>query len=99
MKRVMKVEIITDSIEVENVAKLLDEIGVYGYSIINDVVGKGSRGVRSDYELTGLFKNSYIMVVCNEVEMHKIAEAIRPIIRKFGGLCIVSDVVMSIGKK
>ena len=99
MKLVMKIEIITDSLEVESIAKLLDEIGVSGYSIINDVVGKGSRGVRSGYELTELFKNSYIMVVCDEKEMDKIVEAIRPIIKKFGGVCIVSDVVMRISKK
>jgi nitrogen regulatory protein PII len=98
MKLVMKVEIITDALEVENVTKLLDEIGVSGYSIIEDVIGKGHRGVRSGDELTDLFKNTYIMVVCNEVEMHKIVEAIRPIIKKFGGMCIVSDVVMRIHK-
>lgn len=98
MKLVMKVEIITDALEVENVTKLLDEIGVSGYSIIKDVTGKGHRGVRSGDELTDLFKNNYIMVVCNEVEMHKIVEAIRPIIKKFGGMCIVSDVVMRIHK-
>ena len=98
MKLVMKVEIITDALEVENVTKLLDEIGVSGYSIIEDVIGKGHRGVRSGYELTDLFKNTYIMVVCNEVEMHKIVEAIRPIIKKFGGMRIVSDVVMRIHK-
>ena len=96
MKPVSKVEIIIDSVEVDNVVKLLDEIGVTGYSIINDVVGKGSRGVRSGYELTDLFKNSYIMVVCDEKEMHMIVEAIRPIVKKFGGICIVSDVVMRI---
>ncbi len=95
----MKVEIITDSLEVENIAKLLDEIGVSGYSIINNVVGKGNRGIRSGYELTELFKNSYIMVVCEEIEMHKIVEAIRPIIKKFGGVCIVSDVIMRIHRK
>lgn len=98
MKPVSKVEIIIDAVEVDNVTKLLDEIGVSGYSIIHDVVGKGNRGIRSGYELTNLFKNSYIMIVCNEVEMHKIVEAIRPIIKKFGGICIVSDVVMRIHK-
>ena len=36
------------------------------------------------------------MVVCEEKEMHKIVEAIRPIIKKFGGVCIVSDVIMRI---
>lgn len=96
MKQVVKVEIIIDSIEVGNVVKLLDEVGVSGYSIIENVVGKGSRGVRSGYELTELFKNSYIMVVCNQVEMHKTVEAIRPIIKKFGGLCIVSDVILQV---
>ncbi|GAN34006.1 MAG: transcriptional regulator [Candidatus Brocadia sp. AMX2] len=96
MKPVSKVEIIIDSLEVEHVVKFLDEIGVSGYSIINDVVGKGHRGVRSGYEFAELFKNSYIMVVCEEKEMHKIVEAIRPIIKKFGGVCIVSDVIMRI---
>lgn len=98
MKPVSKVEIIIDALEVEHVVKLLDEIGVSGYSIINDVIGKGHRGVRSGYEFADLFKNSYIMVVCEEKEMHKIVEAIRPIIKKFGGMCIVSDVVMRIHK-
>lgn len=99
MKPVSKVEIIIDSLEVENVVKLLDEIGVSGYSIINDVVGKGHRGVRSGYEFAELFKNSYIMVVCEEKEMHRIVEAIRPIIKKFGGVCIVSDVIMRIHRE
>ncbi len=98
MKPVSKVEIIIDALEVEHVVKFLDEIGVSGYSIINDVIGKGHRGVRSGYEFADLFKNSYIMVVCDEKEMHRIVEAIRPIIKKFGGICIVSDVVMRVHK-
>lgn len=93
----MKVEIITDALEVEGIVKLLDEVGVSGYSIISkEVTGKGRRGIRSGDKLTDLFKNSYIMVVCNEVEMHKIVEAIRPVIKKFGGVCIVSEVVLRI---
>lgn len=96
MKPVSKVEIIIDALEVEHITKFLDEIGVSGYSIINDVIGKGHRGVRSGDALTDLFKNSYIMVVCEEKEMHMIVEAIRPIVKKFGGLCIVSDVIMRI---
>jgi nitrogen regulatory protein PII len=99
MKPVSKVEIIIDSLEVGNVVKLLDEVGVSGYSIINNVVGKGERGVRTGDAFTDLFKNSYIMVVCEEKEMHKIVEAIRPVIKKFGGICIVSDVIMRIHRK
>jgi nitrogen regulatory protein PII len=97
MKKLVKVEIITDALEVESIIKLLDEVGVSGYSIISrDVTGKGKRGIRSGDKLTELFKNSYVMVVCNEVEMHKIVEAVRPVIKKFGGVCIVSDVILRI---
>lgn len=97
MKKVMKVEIITDALEVESIIKLLDEVGVSGYSVISrDVTGKGMRGIRSGDKLTDLFKNSYVMVVCNEVEMYKVVEAVRPVIKKFGGVCIVSDVILRI---
>ncbi|MEK6729041.1 MAG: hypothetical protein AABY74_11280 [Planctomycetota bacterium] len=37
------------------------------------------------------------MVVCNEKEMNTIVEAVCPIIHKFGGICIVSDVIQRIG--
>lgn len=63
------------------------------------MAGKGSRGVRTGDVFTDLFKSSYILVVCDEKTMHKIVEAIRPIIRKFGGICIVSDVIMRIHRK
>lgn len=99
MKPVAKVEIIIDSMEVKNVMKLLDEVGVSGYSIINNVVGKGSRGVMTGDVFTDLFESSYVLVVCEEKEMHRIVEAIRPIINKFGGICIVSDVVLRIHRK
>jgi nitrogen regulatory protein PII len=99
MKPVSKVEIIIDSLELKNVVKLLDEVGVSGYSIIEDVIGKGSRGVRSADVFTDLFKSSYVLVVCEEKTMHKIVEAINPIIKKFGGICIVSDVIMRINRK
>ena len=38
------------------------------------------------------------MVVCNEKEMNTIVEAVCPIINKFGGICIVSDVIQRIGR-
>ena len=32
-----------------------------------------------------------IMTICNEEQEHQIAEAIRPILEKYGGVCIVCD--------
>jgi hypothetical protein len=31
------------------------------------------------------------MLICNEIETKKVVEAVRPIISKYGGICIVSD--------
>ncbi len=98
MKHACKVEIVTDAIKLDSIVKLLDEIGVSGYSIIKGVEGKGTSGARSGDGLTELFKNDYIIVICNEKQMNTIVEAVCPIIHKFGGICIVSDVIQRIGR-
>ena len=99
MKYAKKVEIVIDALEVNAVVKILDEIKVSGYSIIRDVIGKGSRGVRGGDEFTDLFKNSYIMVLCEEKEMYTIVTAVTPIIKKFGGVCITSDVIVAASRR
>ncbi|MDR4507602.1 MAG: transcriptional regulator [Candidatus Brocadiaceae bacterium] len=97
MKIRKKVEIVTDSLDVAEVIALLDEIGVSGYTIINNVEGKGGRGLRIGDGLTDMLRNTYIMVVCNDKDVYRIVEAISPIRKKFGGICIVSDVVVISG--
>jgi nitrogen regulatory protein PII len=91
VQNVKKIEIITNSLELERVLKILDRAGVSGYTIIEDVTGKGHRGrVIDDLEGHAL-TNGYIMTICNEEQEHQLVEALRPIIKKYGGLCIVSD--------
>lgn len=91
MEAAKKVEIICDSVEVKNVIAILEATGVTGYTIIRDVVGKGGRGIRSGDELTDVFKNSMIITVCNPQLIPAVVEAIRPILKRFGGVCLVSD--------
>jgi nitrogen regulatory protein PII len=91
MQAAKKVEIICDALEVKNVLKLLEDFGVGGYTIIRDVVGKGERGMRAGDDLTEVFKNSWILTVCSEEKIPPLVEAIRPILKKFGGICLVSD--------
>jgi len=89
---VKKVEIIINSLELQKVLKILDHIGVSGYTIIEDVTGKGYRGrVIDDLEGHAL-TNGYVMTICNEEQERQIAEAVRPIIKKYGGVCIAADV-------
>jgi nitrogen regulatory protein PII len=91
VQNVKKIEIITNSLELEKVLKILDHAGVSGYTIIEDVTGKGHRGrVINDLESHAL-TNGYVMTICSEEQEHQLVEAIRPIIKKYGGVCIVTD--------
>ena len=91
MQTVKKIEIITNSLELQKVLEILDHAGVSGYTIIEDVTGKGHRGrVMNDLESHAL-TNGYVMTICDQEKEHQVVEAIRPIIKKYGGVCIVSD--------
>jgi nitrogen regulatory protein PII len=91
MQAVKRVEIITDALQMRHVTALLEEIGVSGYTIFRDVVGKGGRGMQSGDELSDAFKNSYLLTACSAERAQKITDAIRPILARRGGLCLVSD--------
>lgn len=71
---------------------ILEKAGVSGYTVIEDVTGKGDRGrVINDFA-TQTFTNSYVMSICTEQQKQKLVEVTEPILTKFGGVCIVSDV-------
>lgn len=91
MEIVKKVEIVTTSLEMTKVLEVLEEVGITGYTVIRDVVGKGDRGTASDDLEQDILSNRYVMTVCTEDQERILVEAIRPILKKFGGVCIVSD--------
>jgi nitrogen regulatory protein PII len=91
MRPVKRVEIITDALQMRHITTLLEEIGVSGYTIFRDVVGKGGRGIQSGDELSDAFKNSYLLTACSAERAERIVEAIQPILARRGGLCLVSD--------
>jgi hypothetical protein len=43
-------------------------------------------------EITDTFKNSYIFTVCDEETAKKIEDGIIPLLKKYGGICVISDV-------
>jgi nitrogen regulatory protein PII len=92
MIKMKKVEIIIEALEIENITSILESIGVSGYTIINDISGRGGRGNRLADELTDVFKNKYIFTICEESKVSEIIESVRPILKKVGGICLVSDV-------
>jgi nitrogen regulatory protein PII len=88
---VRRIEIIIDALELPEVLKLLEAAGVSGYTVIRDATGKGERGTRGGDELSGAFNNSYVMTACPPEQVSTIVETLRPILKRFGGVCLVSD--------
>ncbi len=91
MQTIKRVEIVTDSLEMQAVIEMIESLGITGYTLIREVLGKGERGIQSGDELTGVFKNSLLLVACTAGEVPGLVEAIRPILKKRGGICLVSD--------
>ena len=91
MEAVKRIEIIIDTREMREVCRTLEALGVSGYSVIRDVTGRGDRGVQSGDELTDVFKNSLLLTACPEESVPEIVAAIRPLLRRHGGICLVSD--------
>ena len=91
MQAVKRVEIVTDTIELDRVLELLEEAGVSGYTVIRNAEGKGHRGVRSGDDVTRVFQNSYVLSACTAEQVEKVVEAIRPVLKRVGGVCLVSD--------
>jgi hypothetical protein len=55
------------------------------------ITGSGDRGrVIDDLESTAL-TNVYVLSVCHQEKEQEVVGAITPILKKYGGICIVSD--------
>lgn len=91
MQNVKRIEIITNALEMREVCGALEAHGVTGYSMMRGVTGRGERGVQAGDELSGAFNNSYLLTACAPEKVEELVETVRPILRKSGGICLVSD--------
>ncbi len=88
LQSVKKVEIIVNYLEVAAVLKILKKNTIVNYTVINNVSGSGEHGYSGD----DLITNSYIMIICTELEMaEKLSIAMKPLLKKMGGIFIVTD--------
>ena len=93
MKPVKRVEIVVEAAEINHFLALLKQVGVVGYSIIRHVGGRGERGERRPDEFVYEVENVYFIVACDEVQAEALVAAIRPMLVKSGGMCLVSDAI------
>jgi len=98
MKPVKRVEIVVEAAEVNHFLALLKQVGVSAYSIIRHVGGRGERGERRPDEFVYELENVYFIVACDEAQAEALVAAIRPMLVKSGGMCLVSDAIWVIHK-
>jgi nitrogen regulatory protein PII len=91
MKPVKRVEMVVDALEVPHLLERLSHIDINAYTVIRDAHGKGERGTRGGDVFSGTFDNSYIVIACTEEQSRQLVETVRPILKRLGGICLVSD--------
>ena len=91
MELVKRIEIVTLSLEIGRLCRALERVGVNAYTVIDDARGKGDRGIRGNDELSNVFKNSVLLTTCVPDDLDRVLDVVRPILQRFGGVCLVSD--------
>jgi nitrogen regulatory protein PII len=90
---VNRIEMIVASQEVEKILAVLEAVGVPGYTLIRDVVGKSNTGrVSDDLNLgSSRLSNVFIICYCASEQVKPIVEKVKPILNKYGGVCYLSE--------
>lgn len=91
MQPVKRIEIVVDSPEIPELLSVLRAQGIRGYTLFTHLRGSGDRGDRLDDEPNGGNGNSCLVIAARPDAVAGIIEAIRPILRRRGGMCLISD--------
>jgi nitrogen regulatory protein PII len=91
VRSVKKVEITIPAIELKKITKIIDRAGITDYTVIKNVTGKGERGnIVDDLEIADM-GGDYILAICDESNLQELIDGVRPLLKKYGGMCIISD--------
>jgi PII-like signaling protein len=94
MYPVKKVEVIVNTaLEQRLLPRLLERMQVAGYSVLRNVTGMGPTGRQEGDLLVDVEENSYVIIFIEPERLEALVDAIRPVIRQYGGQCVVSDAV------
>ncbi len=92
MQALKKVEIIIDYMELPRLLDRLQKEGLaVDYTVIKEAVGSGGRGKRTGDSFLGELTNSYLLIACSEAEARRIVEIVQPTLKRYGGICLVSN--------
>jgi hypothetical protein len=91
MTSVHRLEIVVDAPHSARVIELLAAHGVRSYTLIRGVAGSGERGPQLGDDLAGVSNNHYLLTTCPPELLEAVTEALRPLLARIGGMCLISD--------
>jgi nitrogen regulatory protein PII len=91
MIAVKRVEIVIDAAHTPELVRVVKHAGAPGYTLLRDVQGFGDRGDRSGDGLGNVYRNCYLVTAVSEDIALIIAEKTRPLLERYGGICLISD--------
>jgi len=91
MKTVNRIEIVIDAGHTPRVVDLLSKAGIDGYTLMRGVSGSGERGLRMSDEISGVSNNNYILTTCPPEKLDSLLSALRPLLKRVGGVCLISE--------
>jgi nitrogen regulatory protein PII len=93
VQKVQRIEIVVDALHARRVIEALGALGLDDYTLIRGVSGSGERGAQLGDEITGVSNNNYILTTCPPEKLDEVTAALRPLLRRFGGICLVSEAI------
>ncbi len=99
MQSMKKVEFVIEAVYVNRLIELFKRHDIHGYTIIKDIEGAGGHGVRTADDVSDIFSNNYIFTVCEERQFEDMETDVRSFLEKYGGKCMLSDVMLLLGEK
>lgn len=98
MKQMKKVELIIESVYINRLLELFANHDIHGYTIVKDIEGCGSHGLRTADDASDIFSNIYVFTLCEQKSFEHMEKDIRKFLSRYGGKCILSDVMMLVGE-
>lgn len=97
MKSMKKVELIIEAVYLNRLLELFKKHDIHGYTIIKDIEGLGGHGLKMADDVSDIFSNIYVFTICDADQYQHMDKDIRSFLKKYGGKCILSDVMLLLG--
>jgi hypothetical protein len=85
-------EIVIERSQAKTLEEVLQRAGATGFTTIYNAGGSGDRGFRRADDITDTDENCVFIVALEDgALLARIVEAIRPLLKRYGGVCLSSD--------